>query len=181
MNEVTDSGSVVSAEQRAKGRRQLLLVAAVFVLPILLAWLVLKFQWFETGVMSHGEWVDPPMQLDGYPSGKWGLAKIEPRLCSESCLEQRELLQQVWLSLGAARQQTGLWVIADSEPANLPEGAQWLASSPVPAEFAGSEPSWLVIDPKGWVILSYQPELGHEHLKGLVADVKKLVKLSRFK
>ncbi|MGY5451083.1 hypothetical protein ACVFI8_09100 [Agarivorans sp. MS3-6] len=167
-------------------QKTMLLVASVFLVPLLLAWLVLNMGWFERGVLSHGQWLEPPLQLENYTPGKWSIAQVVHQQCEEQCVEQWSKLDNAWLALGIAKQKTQRMALLNDvqlsveQLATIDEGVAQLRLTQRNQALAGYDQQWLVVDPTGWVILSYQPSLGDEQVKGLITDLKRLIKNSRF-
>ncbi|WP_432455761.1 hypothetical protein ACRRS0_09940 [Agarivorans sp. QJM3NY_29] len=169
-------------------QKTMLKLVAVFLVPILLAWLVLKMGWFERGTLSHGEWLEPPVQLSDYPQGKWSIAQVVAKPCEQDCLQQFQLLSKAWMALGIAKQKTQRLALltkaaALDEASSLVEGTQIAALSLANNQqqaWAQYDQRWLVVDPTGWVIMSYQPQQGYTQVKGLISDLQRLIKNSRY-
>ncbi|MDO6687575.1 MULTISPECIES: hypothetical protein [unclassified Agarivorans] len=162
-------------------QKTMLLLASVFLVPLILAWVVLKMGWFERGALSHGQWLEPPMQLENYQVGKWSIAQVIKDDCLDVCSDNLVRLNTAWLALGIAKQKTQrLALISEAKEANIDAGYARLAITQSNQGLAGYDQQWLVVDPTGWVILSYQPAQGDEQVKGLITDVKRLIKNSRF-
>jgi len=163
-------------------KKPMLWLAATFLLPLLLAWLVLKLGWYQSGALSHGQWLEPPLQLDNYPRGKWSIAQVVDGECAELCQQNLAKLNNAWLALGIAKQKTlklALTQPVEGERFNQASLTQLSLSESNP-QFSAYNQQWLLVDPTGWVILAYQPSQGDEQVKGLITDLKKLIKNSRF-
>ncbi|GAC99957.1 hypothetical protein [Agarivorans albus] len=162
-------------------QKTMLLLASVFLVPLILAWVVLKMGWYEPGALSHGEWLEPPRQLENYPIGKWSIAQVIDGDCSQACLQQLSKLNNAWLALGIAKQQTQKVALISGEQLNqINDGLEQMRLGQANQQLADYDQQWLVIDPTGWVIMSYQPAQGDEQIKGLITDLKRLIKNSRF-
>jgi cytochrome oxidase Cu insertion factor (SCO1/SenC/PrrC family) len=95
------------------GRKVLLILAVIFVLPFTVA-ATLHLLQFHPGGHSYGELVKPPKALQfpvlhdaqGKPFGaeqwgkKWSIVVIGTGDCNDACHKQLHLLQQVHISLG---------------------------------------------------------------------------------
>lgn len=171
-----------------RSRRTLYGIILVFVLPIVLAWLVLRLGWFESGVLSHGEWVDPAVQLTNYPEGKWSLAQVNNGRCDEgACQQQLQWLDNVWQGLGAAKLKSQTLVLdvgpSSSIADNTWQGLRMQVASNQLTELKGYSGQWLIVDPTGLIILSYSQMQNVEDSSiamGLNRDLKKLIKNSRY-
>lgn len=162
-------------------QKTMLLLAATFLLPLLLAWLVLKLGWYQAGALSHGQWLEPPLQIDNYPRGKWSIAQVVNGECAQQCQQNLAKLNNAWLALGIAKQKTLRVALTQPSDAALFEQASLTQLSlNNRQQFSAYNQQWLLVDPTGWVILAYQPSQGDEQIKGLITDLKKLIKNSRF-
>lgn len=110
----------VSEAQRNKGRREFLLLVAVFFLPIIIV-LVLYFnldKWDIGGERNHGDLIQPPRQLqdvalvdqDGSSfqfsdvRDKWLMIQFGDASCNPECVEKLYLMRQIRLAQGGNRQ-----------------------------------------------------------------------------
>ncbi|MFO8025142.1 SCO family protein [Thiohalophilus sp.] len=110
----------VSKAQRNKGRREFLLLVAVFFLPIIIV-LVLYFnmdKWDIGGERNHGDLIQPPRQLkdvtlteqDGSSfqfsdvRDKWLMIHFGGASCNSACVEELYLMRQIRLAQGGNRQ-----------------------------------------------------------------------------
>jgi hypothetical protein len=189
-------------DPRAKGRRTLLLLAAVFLLPVAVAFTLYYGKlWRPADSASKGQLIEPARPLtvtglrhaDGSPAvpgevtGKWTLLYIGDGRCDVAC--ERALVfgrqtrlalnnemtrvQRVFLATGNCcdtdyftREQPGLIVL----DASAPEAASFLAQFP-----DGREDTLFIVDPLGNLMMRH--DASHT-TKGLLSDLKKLLKLS---
>ena len=110
----------VSEAQRNKGRREFLLLVAVFFLPIIIV-LVLYFnldKWDIGGERNHGDLIQPPRQLQDVPlvdqedapfrfsdvRDKWLMIHFGSATCNPQCVEELYLMRQIRLAQGGNRQ-----------------------------------------------------------------------------
>jgi hypothetical protein len=190
------------SDPRAKGRRTLLLLAAVFLLPVAVAFTLYYGKlWRPADSASKGQLIEPARPLnvaglrhpDGTPAaatevtGKWTLLYIGDGRCDAAC--ERALVfgrqtrlalnnemtrvQRVFLAAGNCcdtdyftREQPGLIVL----DASSPEAASFLAQFP-----DGREDTLFIVDPLGNLMMRH--DASHT-TKGLLSDLKKLLKLS---
>ena len=189
-------------EPRARGRRTLLILAAMFFTPVIVAFtLYYGGVWRPAGSASKGELIQPARPLtvaglrepagapalDGVLAGKWTLLYIGDGACDAAC--ERALVfgrqsrlalnnemtrvQRVFLATGNCcdsayftAQHPGLIALDASSP-----GAQALLAQ-FPAERANS---LFIVDPLGNLMMRHDTS---ETTKGLLGDLKKLLKLS---
>jgi cytochrome oxidase Cu insertion factor (SCO1/SenC/PrrC family) len=199
----------MSAEpSQAPSRRTLLLVAALFLLPLGMSFLFFYSGWRPIGQVNRGELIQPArplpaavlldaadQQLDAeFLRGKWTLAYPGAGSCDARCVEALTLIRQSRLALGkdSERVQRVFFVTSDccnqqyltTEHAGLitarldeDSDREFLALFPgtgsTPASRAGRI---YIIDPLGNLMMSYAPAAAP---KGLLEDLRKLLKLSR--
>jgi cytochrome oxidase Cu insertion factor (SCO1/SenC/PrrC family) len=98
----------------ARGRRQLLLVAGLFLLPVLAAYVLFGLGWRPEKTGNHGELVSPArpvgeaalMTLAGGPfrfsqlQGKWTLVYFGPAECLKPCADNLYKMRQAVLAQG---------------------------------------------------------------------------------
>jgi len=189
-------------ESRSRGRRQLLIVAAVFLLPLLVAFsLYYGKLWRPAGSSSKGELIDPARPLavaglrqsDGTPAGanpfqeKWTLLYIGDGACDADCRTALVFARQSRLALNneMTRVQRVLLATANCcdneyfarEQAGLIAlDASSKEASALLAQFpAAREHSLFIVDPLGNLMMRH--DASHT-TKDLLSDLKKLLKLS---
>ena len=189
-------------DSRARGRRTLLIVAAIFLLPVAAAFTLYYGKlWRPANSSSKGELIEPARPLtvaglrhaDGSPAdasvlaGKWTLIYIGDGRCDEACRtalvfgrqsrlalnNEMTRVQRVFLATGNccdsdyfAREQAGLIAL----DASAPEAAALLAQFP-----GEREHTLFIVDPLGNLMMRHDASLT---TKGLLSDLKKLLKLS---
>jgi cytochrome oxidase Cu insertion factor (SCO1/SenC/PrrC family) len=199
----------MSAEpSKPQSRRTLLLVAALFLLPLGMSFVIFYSGWRPNGQVNHGELIQPArplpttvlldaadQQLDAeLLRGRWTLAYVGDGGCDTRCAQALSLIRQTRLALGKDSQRVQRVFFVTSSCCNqqylktehaglitarLDEGSdrEFLALFPgtgsTPASRAGRI---YIIDPLGNLMMSYAPTAP---AKGLLEDLKKLLKLSR--
>lgn len=100
-------------DSRAKSRLQLLLLATLFVAPVLIALLLHQAGWRPQGMRNFGELVTPPQDMNGTPvqlqdgtafvwrndRWQWTLFAVASSHCESACLAQLDLLHRARLTL----------------------------------------------------------------------------------
>ncbi len=181
------------------GRRTVLLLAALCVLPMLAAYVVFLGWRPEQGI-NHGELL-VTRQLPGTQlvdlagksfssdvlQGKWLMVTIQPPSCDGRCQRKLYYMRQVRMAQGedAVRIQR-LWLI---DGAGVPD-AKLLAEHPGLLAARAQDPAWLatfpvrgsvfehiyLIDPLGNLVLRYGDDVDP---KGMIKDLTRLLKVSR--
>jgi len=199
--------SADAPEPRARNRRTLLTIAAVFLLPLALAFVTYYGTGWRPGAhVNHGVLISPPRPLprvrlappapadatqrtDPLGGGRWSLVYIGHGDCDVACRRALYVMRQTRLSLNndmtrvtrvflatgeccarefLAREHPGLVVL---EAAGA-DGEALLRAFPA----AGREHQLFVVDPLGNLVMSYD---ARQNPHGLLADVKKLLRLSQ--
>lgn len=188
-------------DDKRRGRRMLLLLLALFALPLLIVTAMYQFEW-RPGGASHGQLISPPQRLQllelktmqgkGFGSAqwkdKWSLVYIGQQGCDANCTAQMHDLRQIHASLNKEieRVQRVLLIASEDKIGNLASiqqqypdlaivggpGAQQLA-----AQFGSTAQTGNVylVDPLGNVMMRY-PQ-GYQ-AKGLRKDLMRLLSYS---
>lgn len=194
------TASVSTEAKPGSGRRTLLLVLALFVLPVLVAAGMYVFGWRPEKTMNHGTLIRPPLALpdrglsgtDGKPiaieelRGKWLLLLAGSGPCDETCrgrLQQmrnvqvalnkdRDRIRRAWINPGAGAD-PALAELRRALPDLLvaqPAGDAWTA-------IFGSAPGHrlYLADPMGNVMMRYPDDADPQ---GVRKDLERLLKYS---
>ncbi len=183
------SKPVAPDRNRWKGRRTLLLLLAISLLPVGLGYYLHSTDWHPSGrAMQHGELLSPARPLpetrlrgtDGKPlslrdlRGQWLLISLAPASCDESCRQALWKMQQVRLAQGKNIQRVGRVLItapgSASPAADFPGTVVLLADRPayrqLAAELAGSQAgpdgvagALQIVDPLGNLVLRYPADV----------------------
>ena len=189
-------------DPRARGRRLLLIVAAIFLLPVAVAFTLYYGKlWRPANSSNLGELIEPARPLtvtglrhvDGTPAGadvltgKWTLLYIGDGRCDQACRTALVFARQSRLALNneMTRVQrvflaTGNCCANDYFAAELPGLIALDASSPEAAALlaqfpAARENSLFIVDPNGNLMMRH--DASHT-TKDLLSDLKQLLKLS---
>jgi hypothetical protein len=196
----TVSATDSTTAKPGSGRRTLLLILALFVLPVFIAAGMYLSGWQPGGTMNHGELLKPgfplPAQglvgMDGKPlaadelRGKWLLLLTGDAPCDASCRSLLQQMRNVQIALNKDRHRIRrAWInpAAATDPA-LPELRHslpdLLVAQPGTAAWAaafGSAPGHrlYLADPAGNVILRYPDQVDP---LGVRRDLERLLKYS---
>lgn len=180
-------------------RSKFLLVAGVFVVPVLAAYLA-YFGWRPAGHTNYGDLIQvAPLQQtagttpDGTPfdlaelQGNWVMVRVGPSLCDAACVQQLYLMRQIRLTQGKDQSRIErLWVLTDNGPVDLAVLQEYPGLHvwrPAHGDFAGQFPAAddqaghiYMIDPLGNLMLRFpaQPDP-----KRIMKDLKLLLKASQ--
>lgn len=187
-------------EPANRGRKQLLLLAAFFLGPLVLAFIVYYgFDWRPAGSTEHGELLQPPGRLpdielvsakgDVAPTTrrKWSLIVIADSGCADECHAVLYETRQVRKALSKERDRTQriLRISGEFDRALIelqhPDLVIVTDDMPAAAELAGSLDSLdreyiYLADPLGNLMMRFPRDSG---MKAMHTDLKKLLKLSR--
>ena len=182
------------------GRRKLLLILGLFLVPPVIAWTLYFSGWRPASTGNHGQLVDPPVQLEvpsldvvasprdaGAPDlrGEWTLLLTLNSPCGEPCLEQLHATRQVRTALAedARRLQRVLVVPEDREP----PGARQLLGHADLYVVRAPDLEWTrprrdreavsvsLVDTRGFQMMRYQTPLD---ASGMLSDLRHLMRLS---
>lgn len=176
--------------QQKQGRLKLLALVLIFALPVIAAHLILNQGWYQSGVTNKGVLIEPRFTFESAGlvnpvSETWQLAFIVPDKCDQTCEQRWHLLNQSYIALGAYSERVVITLYV-SENADK----SWLAHNkshhPILQLNSNSLPiesqDYLLVDPLGQWVMRY-PQADVSELvvqnKGLIADVRKILKLSR--
>jgi hypothetical protein len=189
-------------DSRRRGRRTLLLVAALFLLPVVVAFaLYYGYGWRPSGSSSKGELITPARPLiatglrlpDGTAAGtdplqgKWSLVYVGDGACNDDCRAALVYARQSRLALNNEMTRVQIVMLASAhccEPSiagHVPGIRMFDASSPdaapLLAQFPGERRarSLFIVDPLGNLMMRHEAA---DTSKDLLTDLKKLLKLS---
>ncbi|WP_107851168.1 hypothetical protein [Oceanimonas marisflavi] len=130
----------------------------VFLLPPLLAWLVLAQGWFTPGVRGHGEWVQGNIN----EAKQWRLVLVTTGQC-DYCASAKHLLDNLDLALG--RDEERVAVVQQPAGEGLEAGFVYIA------------------DPPGMLVMRYPMDSdtaqNRSTGRALLEDLRRLLKNSR--
>ncbi|MGL4473238.1 MAG: hypothetical protein ACRCT7_02045 [Shewanella sp.] len=170
--------------------RTLLLISLVFVIPVLLAKLFLSLHLYKEGATNQGQLISPSpnltelKMLNNY-QGRWQIVYLLPNECDSRCQQRLYILKQAHTALGPDQDRVRPLVL-------LQRGSDLKALEPFDFELVVANPEisqWLmdqalvIIDPLGSLVMKYPLtatiELELLQGKALIADMRKMLKLSR--
>ena len=197
---VAESRPAATDADRRRGRRTLLLLAFVCVLPVIASYFMF-YVWQPQGRVNHGDLLTPALLPEtvlpgagGQPSlqrseieGRWTLLFVAPAACDEACGRALYVSRQVRVAQAKEMDRVGrVWLIADAadpDPVMLEkhedlrlaraDGA-WLAA----LQSAAPGSVWMV-DPLGNVMMHFVDEADSTlAARGMSKDLQRLLKYS---
>lgn len=173
-----------------RGRIILVGLVLLFSLPAVIAKTVLSQHWYQSGVTNKGELIEPvthfsSLGLDNpYEHKQWQLGYVVPAQCDEFCQQQIFLLGQSHVALGKYQTRVApvLLVTEGSDVSVLEQSYSTLVVNEQFDELV-DQSEYVIVDPLGQLVMRYpkveqQTELVAQS-KGLLSDLRKLLKLSR--
>lgn len=178
-------------ESLTRSRRMLLLLVALFFLPLAVAFTAYYSGWRPTGSTNHGELLQPIRQLPAAIAqplaGKWALAWVGDGACDADCQTALVFARQTRLSLAADTARVK-WVLLATDHCCNREYLDTAHKGILALDAGGDRAALLavlpgqdlthslfVIDPLGNIVLRYDVR---NSPRGLLEDMKKLLKLS---
>ncbi|MDH3588582.1 MAG: hypothetical protein OEQ74_04190 [Gammaproteobacteria bacterium] len=184
------------------GRRMLVLIAFLFIGPLVLAWtLYLGGLWRPGAGANHGELLQPVISLPrdpqptidggttegGFLYGRWTLVHLIDGECDEACVAAVYKTRQVRLALGREIERIDrvLFLLTTSEPALGTGSEDLLIVTPMGSAGTqiidalnanGGTQRIFLVDPLGNLILGYPRDGDPADIRD---DLKKLLRLSR--
>lgn len=177
-------------ESVTRSRRMLLLLTALFLMPLAVAFAAYYSGWRPAGSTNHGELLQPIRQLPALSpplTGKWALAFVGDGACDTDCQTALVFARQTRLSLAADTARVNTALLATDRCCNQQyldaahPGIKAIDASAQRAQLLAVLPgndlahSLFVIDPLGNIVLRYDVR---NNPRGLLEDMKKLLKLS---
>lgn len=183
------SNATPTASSVRRGRLTLLALIVFFALPFIIAKAILSNHWYESGVTNHGALVEPRVTFESLDlvnplqAKSWQLGFMLPADCNDACINRLYIMGQTYLALGKYKERVTpvVYVLPDQVLPELPES---LSVVTVNAAFVDVVPEqgYLIADTLGQLVMYFSPTSEDKqvaHSKGLLSDLRKLLKLSR--
>jgi hypothetical protein len=179
-----------------KSKSTLILMIAVFVLPVILAFFALKFDWFNKAATNRGDLLQPVIEAQSLLSDSdinWHLLYVIPQECLIECENALYGIEQTYRATGKESDRVSLLFIATEnsssealEKARSKTGAILLQKSQnnVNEVFKNVDINAIFIsDTQHNIVLRYPVTQDKQQAimdsRDILADLKKLLKLSR--
>ncbi|MCL2917227.1 hypothetical protein [Shewanella litorisediminis] len=170
--------------------RPLLLLLLAFVLPVVLAKLVLSQHWYNEGATNQGQLFTEETSYQSLGATnpapqRWQILYLMPQTCDQICKDRLYVMHQSHTALGAERIRVTPLVLvsATSDIKSLDDSALPTASLPTALDPLLASQEFILVDPLGTLVMRYPAVSGQEanisQGKAMLADLRKLLKLSR--
>ena len=187
----------MSDEPRTSSRRTLLVLLAVFALPLGIAWILAAgpAEWRPSSTLNHGLLLDTPIQLQSFGiadhsgseielnagPGDWMLVVAHVGACTVACQELVEVAQRLRIAVGRDTPRVRVASLGPVQPsASEQDHSQWTlppesAFFKTLARITGTSPQtqMLLVDSRGQVVLMYPDS---EDGQGALKDLKRLLR-----
>lgn len=152
------------------------------IVPLVLAYVVLKFGWFTPGATAKGQFVEQDISVvfdDKENKPLWYLIYQPESQCEQICKEQLYGLNQTYVALGKLQKRVKAQVF--TEQLDLQQFSHLSSTS---FSHAKLQPEYIyIVDPMGKVIMKYKGSKEREQTiitsKNILADLKKLLNYAR--
>ncbi|MGF1777852.1 hypothetical protein [Vibrio nomapromontoriensis] len=182
-----DSGTNRRAQW--KGRLTLLVLVLFFALPFIFAKTILSNHWYQSGVTNHGVLVEPRVTLgdlgvnNPLQHESWQLGYMLPSVCQAACQNRLYVLGQTYIALGHHQERVTpvVYVLPGQTVPELPNSVMMIE---VTDQFVSAVPKegYVIVDTLGQLVMSFEAATAENeasHSKGVLTDLRKLLKLSR--
>ncbi|NUY55373.1 hypothetical protein BZG78_03240 [Salinivibrio sp. MA351] len=170
-----------------KGRMLVVALIGIFILPVVVAKLVLEQSWYQKGVTNYGQFLAEPATLNWLPEqGQWRLIYRVPEQCDLVCEQALFQLTQIPIAVGKERDRVTSVALTSTAP-KAPEVLTWQTLTTEQAQAwqqqAFDKNTIYLSDPMNNVVLAYPVSDDNTQWiaqgKGLLRDLKRLLKLSK--
>jgi len=169
---------------------------AVFTLPVILAYMALKFDWFNKAATNRGELLQPVIEaasLLNESDTNWHLLYVIPTDCNKACDNALYSVQQIYMATGKESDRVqALFVYTDNSSMSAVTKAKEIGGAIVLQKsqaninevFSDTDINAIFIsDTLHNIVLRYPITLDKQQAimdsRDILADLKKLLKLSR--
>lgn len=183
-------------EKAHNNKQTLIILLVVFVLPVILAYMALKMDWFNKAATNRGELLQPVIEAQALLADsdkKWHIIYVIPELCDAACTNALYSVKQTHAATGKeADRVSALFIYTDGSDKNAIEqvkqynGSFLLQKSQenVDGVFKDVAINAIFIsDTLHNIVLTYPTTQDKEQAimdsRDVLADLKKLLKLSR--
>ncbi|PMN93775.1 hypothetical protein [Enterovibrio norvegicus] len=172
-----------------KGKKALILVTAIFILPVVAAKLVLEFDWYSRGVTNKGELLAEAVNTDWLEeNGQWRLVYTLPSDCDALCETALFQLTQIPVAVGREQERVSSIVLVSDTPSDnrnieVRQQSMDAQQQKTMAALPYGNDAIYIVDPLNNLILAYPIPEGKDaqitQSKGLLSDLRKLMKMSK--
>lgn len=173
-----------------RSRRTLIIVLIAFLLPVIIAWVILDQHWYQAGTNKGTLMANPVAleQAEALPEG-WKLAYVPPKECQQACQNALFVMNQIDVAVGKDTDRVTPIVLTAAQRDDIAQYHQQFDFQDVISADLLTQLDELpintlfIIDPLNNVMLYYPTHADKEAMvlegKNVLADLRKLLKLSR--
>lgn len=177
-----------------KSKRLLIIVLAVFFLPVVLAKLALTFQWFDYGVTNHGQLLnehktvaDLGLNQQAFPE-QWLLIYHPSNHCLNHCQQAMKIINSTYILLGKEIPRVTPILLSqqtlNSQQKSILNHQKWqFQISETIINIPSSDNQIIIADPLGNLVMTHKVPASEADIqttaKAILADMKKLLKYSK--
>ncbi|MEM7467425.1 MAG: hypothetical protein AAF387_11135 [Pseudomonadota bacterium] len=181
-----------------KAKPAILLLAIIFVGPIVVSWLMVNsdIDWAERGLSNHGVLIRPPINLSNESSattlfeyaelapGHWAIISLENDICREACRERVDKLSLIRSVIGSAQDRLHAFALAPENPSEQTgilvdqQAATTLGALLTRGQTNVSLPQFIVVDWRQQLMLRFPPDTPPDDIKD---DLAKLLRASKIR
>ncbi|WP_338519426.1 hypothetical protein [Alteromonas gracilis] len=182
--------SNTASVKNTASKKTLLLMIAVFVVPVILAKLALENDWFTKAATNKGQLLTPTIDMSDVLASsppKWRMVYVMPQQCDAVCENALFSINQVWLALGKESDRAEALVLLTDNSDQSAIAA--LSEYPNVSTFTSSNTAGLasnsvyIVDTQNNAMLFYEIKNDKKDAvmesRNMLADIRKLLKLSR--
>ncbi|MFA0086623.1 hypothetical protein [Vibrio sp. 10N.261.51.F12] len=172
-----------------KGRLTLVVLTLFFALPFIFAKTILSNHWYQSGATNHGALIEPRMTftdlglINPLQQESWQLGYVMPSVCGDVCQNRLYVMGQTYIALGKYKERVTpvVYVFPGQAIPDLPSSVMRIEVNP---QFVSVVPKegYIIVDTLGQMVMSFAPvdsEYQAANSKGLLSDLRKMLKLSR--
>ena len=174
---------------KKNGKKTLILLLLAFVLPVMAAKIVLSFDLYQGGATNKGQLLDSisytNLAMTNPQPQEWQLLYQLPSHCDAICEDRLYILQQSHVALGRNQDRVHTIIMVDQHSdTDALTGFDFVTATPSKQlSKLLNQQELVIVDPLGSLVMSYPIAEDHQAQimqgKALVADLRKLLKLSR--
>ncbi|WP_394390877.1 hypothetical protein [Shewanella woodyi] len=175
---------------KKSGKKPLLILLLVFILPVVAAKIVLSLDLYQGGATNKGELLTTgtsysSLSMENPKPKEWQLLYLLPENCEQVCQDRLYILQQSQVALGREQDRVHTLILINDK-----SDTSALSNSPFETAKANNQISemlnqqqMIIVDPLGSLVMRYPSVSGRDEQilqgKSLVSDLRKMLKLSR--
>ncbi|MGB0894142.1 MAG: hypothetical protein ACPGUD_07015 [Parashewanella sp.] len=175
---------------KKKNRNTLFLLFGAFIIPVVIAKLVLSMDWYQGSATNKGELLPESLSyqtlaMDNPRPHKWQMIYLLPDNCDTHCQQQLYLLHQTHTALGREQDRVAPVILlqknSDKQALKPFSFTTAPASSAIHSELAKQQ--IIIVDPMGKLVTRYPLQQQQQQLllqgKAMMNDLRKMLKMSR--